>query len=39
MDTRTLANNVTIPTLGFGVFQVPNEGASKQAVIDAIKTG
>ena len=39
MDTRTLTNNVTIPTLGFGVFQVPNEGAAKQAVIDAIKTG
>ncbi|TMT01915.1 aldo/keto reductase [Apilactobacillus nanyangensis] len=39
MNTRTLANNVTIPTLGFGVFQVPNEGAAKQAVIDAIKTG
>lgn len=39
MDSRTLANNVTIPTLGFGVFQVPNQGAAKQAVIDAIKTG
>ena len=39
MNKRTLANNVTIPTLGFGVFQVPNEGAAKQAVIEAIKTG
>ncbi|KOY72089.1 aldo/keto reductase [Apilactobacillus kunkeei] len=39
MNKRTLANKVTIPTLGFGVFQVPNEGAAKQAVIDAIKTG
>ncbi|WP_326865982.1 aldo/keto reductase [Apilactobacillus kunkeei] len=39
MNKRTLANNVTIPTLGFGVFQVPNQGAAKQAVIDAIKTG
>ncbi|TPR47824.1 aldo/keto reductase [Apilactobacillus kunkeei] len=39
MNKRTLANNVTIPALGFGVFQVPNEGAAKQAVIDAIKTG
>lgn len=39
MNKRTLANNVTIPTLGFGVFQVPNQGAAKQAVIDSIKTG
>ncbi|WKN29357.1 aldo/keto reductase [Apilactobacillus kunkeei] len=39
MNTRTLANNVTVPTLGFGVFQVPNQGAAKQAVIDAIKAG
>lgn len=39
MNKRTLANNVTIPTLGFGVFQVPNQGAAKQAVIDAIKNG
>ncbi|CAI2619639.1 putative oxidoreductase YtbE [Apilactobacillus kunkeei] len=39
MNKRTLANNVTIPTLGFGVFQVPNQGAAKQAVVDTIKTG
>lgn len=34
-----LTNNVTIPELGFGVFQISEEGATKQAVIDAIKTG
>lgn len=39
MNTRKLSNNTIIPSLGFGVFQVPNEGAAKQAVIDAIKSG
>lgn len=35
----TLANNRHIPELGFGVFQVSEPGAAKQAVLDAIAAG
>ncbi|MGX4763887.1 aldo/keto reductase [Holzapfeliella sp. JNUCC 72] len=34
-----LTNNISVPELGFGVFQISEEGATKQAVLDAIKTG
>ncbi|MGX4644611.1 aldo/keto reductase [Holzapfeliella sp. JNUCC 80] len=34
-----LANNITIPDLGFGVFQISESGATKQAVLNAIKAG
>ncbi|CAK1245457.1 aldo/keto reductase [Fructobacillus fructosus] len=39
MDYKTLANGIKMPILGFGVFQVKEAGAAKQAVIDAIKAG
>lgn len=39
MDMRKLRNDVAVPALGFGVFQVTEEGAAKQAVYDAIKAG
>lgn len=39
MDMRKLRNDVDVPALGFGVFQVTEEGAAKQAVYDAIKAG
>ncbi|MBD9366892.1 MAG: aldo/keto reductase [Leuconostoc mesenteroides] len=39
MDYKTLASGIEMPLLGFGVFQVQEKGAAKQAVLDAIKTG
>ncbi|WP_220739483.1 aldo/keto reductase [Leuconostoc miyukkimchii] len=39
MEYTKLTNNTKMPVLGFGVFQVQEKGAAKQAVIDAIKTG
>ena len=38
MQEITLNNGVTIPILGFGVFQIPAE-ETKQAVLDAIAAG
>ena len=38
MQEITLNNGVTIPILGFGVFQIPAE-ETKQAVLDAIEAG
>ena len=38
MQEITLNNDVTIPILGFGVFQIPAE-ETKQAVLDAIAAG
>ena len=38
MQEITLNNGVTIPVLGFGVFQIPAE-ETKQAVLDAIAAG
>lgn len=39
MEYTELTNTTKMPVLGFGVFQVQEKGAAKQAVIDAIKTG
>ncbi|MCK8607147.1 aldo/keto reductase [Apilactobacillus ozensis] len=39
MNKRTLNNQTTIPTLGFGVFQIDENGTTKAAVLDAIKAG
>lgn len=39
MNTVTLNNNVQMPTLGFGVFQMTDAQQCEQAVIDAIDTG
>ena len=38
METYTLNNGVTIPKLGFGVFQIPAV-KTKQVVLEAIQTG
>ena len=38
MQEITLNNGVTIPILGFGVFQIP-VAETKQAVLDAIAAG
>lgn len=38
MKTFKLNNDVEIPVLGFGVFQIPKD-QTKQAVLDAIEVG
>ena len=38
MEYVTLNNDVKMPILGFGVYQIP-QNETKQAVLDAIKTG
>lgn len=38
MKTFKLNNNIEIPVLGFGVFQIP-QNETKQAVLDAIEIG
>ena len=39
MDTTILNNKVQMPTLGFGVFQVPDAAQCEQSVYDAITAG
>lgn len=38
-NTITLNNGLKMPTLGFGVFQIPDFEACKQAVLAALKQG
>lgn len=39
MQKVLLNNDVEMPILGFGVFQVPDAGECERSVIDAIRTG
>lgn len=39
MDSVTLNNGVTMPRLGFGVFQIPDPSVCERAVVDAIGAG
>ena len=39
MQNVTLNNGLSMPTLGFGVFQIADQSACERAVIDAIETG
>lgn len=39
MKYITLNNGVKMPILGFGVFQIPDQAACEQAVLDAIGSG
>lgn len=39
IPTTTLNNGVTMPTLGFGVFQVPDPAVCERAVSDALEAG
>lgn len=39
METTTLNNDVTMPVLGFGVFQVPDAAECERAVSDALEVG
>lgn len=38
-DTYTLNNNVTIPRLGYGTYQTPDDEIGVKAIVDAIKIG
>lgn len=37
--TMQLSNGVSMPQLGFGVFQIPTHADAKQATLQAIKAG
>lgn len=39
VPVKTLNNGVEMPTLGFGVFQIPDPKECKQAVLDALASG
>ena len=39
METITLNNNVQMPLLGFGVFQITDRELCEQSVLHALKTG
>jgi 2,5-diketo-D-gluconate reductase A len=39
MQTVKLNNDIEIPLLGFGVFQITNPAECERAVVDAIETG
>ena len=39
METRTLNNGLTIPVLGFGVFQIWNQEECEQVVLEALNAG
>lgn len=39
METIELRNQVTMPLLGFGVFQITDAAMCEQAVTEALKTG
>lgn len=39
MNTLNLNNGEQIPSIGFGVFMVPNDGPTEEAVIKALKEG
>ena len=39
MERIRLNDGVEIPTVGFGVFMIPNGGETYRAVLDALKAG
>lgn len=39
MQTVTLNNGVTLPIVGFGVFQIPDAHECARCVVDAIDVG
>lgn len=39
MERIKLNDGVEIPTVGFGVFMIPNGGETYRAVLDALKAG
>ncbi|EUJ21832.1 aldo/keto reductase [Listeria aquatica] len=39
MEYKTLNNGLKVPVLGFGVFQITDQGEAEQAVLHALQTG
>lgn len=39
MEFSVLSNNLKMPMMGFGVFQVTDKNVCKQSVLNAIRTG
>lgn len=39
MKYLTLNDGNKIPTIGFGVFMIPNDGSTYEAVLNALKSG
>ena len=39
MEYKTLSNNIKMPMMGFGVFQVTDKDQCKQSILNAIRTG
>ena len=39
MNTMVLNDGTVIPTVGFGVFQIPNDGSTYRAVRQALEIG
>ncbi len=39
MEFSVLSNNLKMPMMGFGVFQVTDKDVCKQSVLNAIRTG
>ena len=39
MDKITLNNNIRMPQLGFGVFQITDQKLCRQSVLTALRTG
>ena len=39
MQTVKLNNGVVMPTVGFGVYQIPDHAECEQCVVDAIQAG
>lgn len=39
MECIRLNDNVRIPVIGFGVFQIPADGSTYRAVLEALKAG
>ncbi len=39
MEFSVISNNLKMPMMGFGVFQVTDKDVCKQSVLNAIRTG
>lgn len=39
MKTKKLNNGANIPTLGYGVYRIPEDGKTKECVLNALKAG
>lgn len=39
MNTVTLSNGITMPLVGFGVYQIPDPQQCEEAVVQALQAG